>query len=306
MAKETQSAADFLESFLAKFDDVPSSTTPTINSNPFQSSSNPSPSPQKPTSKVRRQKNNTDHHYNEPPTQFQINNRVVQLWGSSKGQHRKNIAKSLITLLQRKGDDALIGNGCFVSCMLLFKRFTANIKLCNLKLQTSAATVPNNVQNLDLNTNSKKKHTNIDKQSLLDSLKVMYHILKLPINGVAFANEFVETNLVLYPLFTISAEVSTFAVRLLEMVYQRTSFIDIFKSSAQLSFYANSVSNINDPTMLTVLLQMLIDNGNPKGIPTLQNEHMDRRAIQELQKMLFHRLPKVRTAASHVIVTSEM
>ena len=40
------------------------------------------------------------------------------------------------TLLDREGDGALDGKGCFVSSMLLFKRCSAVLRVTNLKLET--------------------------------------------------------------------------------------------------------------------------------------------------------------------------
>jgi len=267
-------AAEFLSTFLAKFDDDTMKQQ-------ILSPTAPTPSPQKRTKKRSRPTSTTS-------SAFTIDNRLVQLWGSSRGNHRYHLAKSLISLLERKGDDALtVNSGGSVSAMLLFKRMSALVKMCNLKMETASSVA-----------------SSMDERGLLDSLSVMYSLVALPVHGNDFATEFVDTNLVVYRCFCVSPKVSDAAVRLLEIVYQKTSFVNVFKSPSQLSSYCGAVGDITESAVLEVMLRMLLDNGNVNGIPA--HDGIGRRAISEIQKMLFHRLPRVRTAVSRVIVSDEM
>jgi hypothetical protein len=78
----------------------------------------------------------------------------------------------------------------------------------------------------------------------------------------------------------------------------------VFQSAQALSSFAYCMQEITDPTMLKVAVRMLIDNGNPEGIP--QHQNIAKTAMMEVSKMLFHRTPHVRTAVGTVIVSHEM
>ena len=281
-----ENATTYLESFLAKYDDLDETSTPVT----------VTPTPHKPNlSRSRYDLPSKSSSSSSTTTAFIIDSRLVQLWGSSRGKHRSELARSLCTLLTREGDQALDGKGCFVSSMLLFKRCSAVVRVTNIKLETDNTTTT---------TTTKAENTAVDERNLSDSLSVMTNLLRLPRHGVEFAQEFVATNLTLQRMLRLSPTIADSCVNILSVVYSKTSFVDLFKNGAQLSSYADSIGDIEKGNSILILLRLLVDNGNTNGIP--DTEGLGKRSIAEIHKLMFHRLPRVRSAVSSVIVSDLM
>ena len=105
-------------------------------------------------------------------------------------------------------------------------------------------------------------------------------------------------------MLRLSPHIADSCVNILSVVYSKTSFVDVFKNAAQLSSYADSIGDIEKGNSILILLRLLVDNGNINGIP--DTEGLGKRSIAEIHKLMFHRLPRVRSAVSSVIVSDLM
>ena len=149
--------------------------------------------------------------------------RVVALWGKSQKRRRHSLARSIAALLRRRGESALTKDGSFEAAMLLFKRCSASIKKEQLKLNMLA------LEDTRVAESSSVRSHQVDAMSLVDILTVMEALVRLPESGSLLAAEFVSTNEIVHSLFKVSPKVAVLASRIFSMVYERTSFLDVFK-----------------------------------------------------------------------------
>eukprot|EP00946_MAST-07B_sp_MAST-7B-sp1_P002572 g2572.t1 len=237
--------------------------------------------------------------------------RVVALWGKSQKRRRHSLARSIAALLRRRGESALTKDGSFEAAMLLFKRCSASIKKEQLKLNMLA------LEDTRVAESSSVRSHQVDAMSLVDILTVMEALVRLPESGSLLAAEFVSTNEIVHSLFKVSPKVAVLASRIFSMVYERTSFLDVFKGPSQLHSFARSIETVPEgphtKTAVEACIEMLIDQGNPKGIGTRAASATGTESASQItilaeaakiafRKLLFHHSSRIRTSAAVVLV----